>query len=128
MLARLKTETIQRNFSFLDKVDQKPGSYGCVEWLRCKKCHKLRHFCNQEENKLIDQYTKSSGSPPGPFLGCNSITCQQMPPHHLKHLQYFLTENGSQLHISPQTKMFQQKNNQKVMCNVYILQLGTYFG
>ena len=41
------------------------------------------------------------------------------PPYRSKHLWYFLTEKWFPTSYLAETKMFQQKNNQKVVCNRY---------
>ena len=41
------------------------------------------------------------------------------PPYRLKHLWYFLTEKWFPTSYLAETKMFQQKNNPKVVCNMY---------
>ena len=41
------------------------------------------------------------------------------PPYRSKHLWYFLTEKWFPTSYLAETKMFQQKNNPKVVCNMY---------
>ena len=41
------------------------------------------------------------------------------PPYHSKHLWYIVTKKWIPTSYLAETKMFQQKNNQQIVCNMY---------